>query len=118
MTAAAWSARIEGLPRVAVLSIVQVKGEMIGLMPKGDPIPTHMIWGNEIYLVPRHDRILVGATVAREGFDTAPTEAAAQWLFTRAAALVPALESWHFVQHWAGLRPGSPADLPLIGPSP
>jgi glycine oxidase len=30
---------------------------------------------------------------------------------------MPALASWRLVEHWAGLRPGSPDDLPLIGPS-
>ena len=117
LAAGAWSGRLEGLPSDAVPPIVPVKGEMIALAPMREEIPKHMIWGNDIYLVPRHDRLLVGATLSREGFDTAPTDKAAQWLFDRAVALAPGLAEWELVEHWAGLRPGSPDDLPLIGAS-
>jgi glycine oxidase len=117
LAAGAWSGRIEGLPAEAVPAVVPVKGEMIALSPKGDAIPKHMVWGNEVYLVPRHDRLLVGATVTREGFDTRITPAAAEWLYAHAVGLMPALAEWDLVDHWAGLRPGSPDDLPLIGAS-
>jgi glycine/D-amino acid oxidase-like deaminating enzyme len=96
--------------------IVPVKGEMIALTKAA--IPNHMIWGNGLYVVPRGGYLLVGATVTREGFDSAPTDAAADWLVDQAVALMPALRVWELVKHWAGLRPGSPDDLPLIGSSP
>lgn len=118
LAAGAWSARLEGLPSEVIPPIVPVKGEMVALAPAGNAsIPTHMIWGHEIYLVPRHERLLVGATVTREGFDTGITHSAADWLLGHAVAVVPALAHWDLVDHWAGLRPGSPDDLPLIGPS-
>jgi glycine oxidase len=117
LAAGAWSSRIEGLPAEAVPAVVPVKGEMIALSPKSDAIPKHMVWGNEVYLVPRHDRLLAGATVTREGFDTRITRAAAEWLYAHAVGLMPALAQWDLADHWAGLRPGSPDDLPLIGPS-
>jgi glycine oxidase len=117
LAAGAWSGRIEGIPGEALPAIVPVKGEMIALTPKTDALPKHMIWGNEVYLVPRHDRLLVGATVTLEGFDTGISDAAARWLYGHSCALMPALAQWEMVDHWAGLRPGSPDDLPLIGPS-
>ncbi|MFL5240464.1 MAG: glycine oxidase ThiO [Rhizomicrobium sp.] len=117
LAAGAWSGRIEGLPADGVPAVIPVKGEMIALSPKGDAMPKHMVWGNEVYVVPRHHRLLVGATVTREGFDTRITRAAADWLNARAVGLMPALAQWDLVDHWAGLRPGSPDDLPLIGPS-
>jgi len=117
LAAGAWSSRIEGLPADAIPAVIPVKGEMIALSPKGDAIPKHMVWGNEVYLVPRHDRLLVGATVSREGFDTRITRAAADWLYAHATGLMPALAEWDLVDHWAGLRPGSPDDVPLIGPA-
>lgn len=117
LAAGAWSSRIEGLPPEAVPPVIPVKGEMIALTPKHDALPAHMIWGNDVYLVPRRERLLAGATVKREGFDTGLTRAAAQRLFAHAAALVPALANWDVVEHWAGLRPGSPDDLPLLGAS-
>ena len=118
LAAGAWSSRIEGIPAEALPPVIPVKGEMLALAPPTNAIPKHMIWGNEVYLVPRRDRLLVGATVTREGFDTGITDAAARWLYGCACDLLPSLADWDLVDHWAGLRPGSPDDLPLIGPSP
>lgn len=117
LAAGAWSSRLEGLPAEAVPPVIPVKGEMIALASAREAVPRHMVWGNEVYLVPRPDRLLVGATVSREGFDTRTTQAAAEWLYNRAVSLMPGLKAWEVADHWAGLRPGSPDDLPLIGPS-
>jgi len=114
LAAGAWSARIEGLAPDILPPVVPVKGEMIALDRRGE-LPNRLISGNEIYLVPRSDRLLVGATVSQEGFDTSLSDAAADWLFARAAALMPSLAAWPVADHWAGLRPGSPDDLPLLG---
>jgi glycine oxidase len=116
LAAGAWTAQIEGLPKDAVPPVFPVKGEMLALdPPDGVGIPHHAIWGNEIYLVPRLRRLFVGATVARNGFDTTPTDDAEEWLFTRALGLLPQLDDWKISDHWAGLRPGSPDNLPLLG---
>ena len=117
LAAGAWSSRLEGLPPEAVPPVIPVKGEMIALAAKHHALPKRMILGNDIYLVPRRERLLVGATVSRQGFDTSTTQGAAQWLFEGAIRLAPALRDWDLVEHWAGLRPGSPDDLPLIGPT-
>ena len=80
---------------------------MIALRPaSGAALPTRLVWGNDVYLIPRHDRLFVGATVAREGFDTAITDTAADWLATQATSLISTLSQWDIVEHWAGLRPG------------
>jgi len=117
LAAGAWSGQIDGLPPEIVPPVVPVKGEMIALEPAGAALPKHVIWGNGVYLVPRKGRLLVGATVSRDGFDTRPTATAAQFLFDRAATLLPDLAQWMLAEHWAGLRPGSPDDLPILGRS-
>ena len=114
LAAGAWSARIDGLPPDIVPPVVPVKGEMIALGPRGE-LPKHLISGGDVYLVPRGKRLLVGATLSRDGFDTSLSDTAADWLLARAAALMPPLAEWPVVDHWAGLRPGSPDDLPLLG---
>jgi len=68
-------------------------------------------------MVPRRDRLLIGATVEKDGFDTALTQKARDWLFAEAVANAPALASWVISDHWAGLRPGSPDGLPILGRS-
>jgi glycine oxidase len=115
IAAGAWSGEIKGLPADALPPVVPVKGEMIALKPVRDALPTRLVWGHGAYLIPRHDRLFIGATVSREGFDTSLSRAAEDWLLTRACALMPALKDWPVAEHWAGLRPGSPDDLPIVG---
>ncbi len=116
IAAGAWSSGLKGLPQDLIPPIDPVKGEMIALAPPaGTALPTHLVLGNEIHLVPRHNRLFVGATISREGFDTRATGAAGQWLRMRAAELMPELQGWELTEHWAGVRPGSPDDLPVIG---
>ncbi|HXC57289.1 MAG TPA: glycine oxidase ThiO [Rhizomicrobium sp.] len=116
IAAGAWSGELGGLPPDALPPVRPVKGEMIAVAPPaGTALPSHVVWGNGVYLVPRAGRLLVGATVAEVGFDTAVTDAAAGWLSRRAIALMPALASWEVVERWAGLRPGSPDGQPILG---
>ncbi|HEX4026910.1 MAG TPA: glycine oxidase ThiO [Rhizomicrobium sp.] len=112
IAAGAWSGLLDAIP------IEPVKGEMIVLTPP-DPalLPGPVVWGEEVYCVPRHGRLLVGATVQEEGFDTSPTDAARDHLWSRAAKLMPAVADWRLADHWAGLRPKSPDGLPLLGPT-
>lgn len=112
IAAGAWSGQLDDIP------MIPVKGEMIALAPPpGAALPGPMIWGNGVYLVPRGDRLLVGATMSEVGFDTALTIEARDRLRNRAEALVPSLKSWALDEHWAGLRPKSPDGLPLLGPT-
>jgi len=112
LAAGAWSGLLENIP------IQPVKGEIILLSPP-DPalLPAPVVWGEGVYCVPRHGRLLVGATVQEEGFDTSPTPAARDYLWSRAARLMPAVADWRLTDHWAGLRPKSPDGLPLLGPA-
>ncbi len=116
LAAGAWSGRIDGLPPHALPAVRPVKGQMIALRPpKGAPAPGPMLREGHVYLVPREDRLLVGATVEEAGFDTGLTQEAEQELYDGAVALLPDLERWPVCEHWAGLRPGSPDGLPILG---
>ncbi len=118
LAAGAWSGEIGGLPREAMPPVKPMKGEMLALKPPaGAVLPTRMVWGHEVYLVPRGKRLLIGATLEDVGFNTAVTDAAEDWLSRRALALMPALRDWAIDEHWAGLRPGSPDGLPILGES-
>ncbi len=116
LAAGAWSGRIEGLSSSAIPPVRPVKGQMIALQPpKGSILPVRMVREAHIYLVPRADRLLVGATMEDAGFDTGLTQDAEQSLYDGAVALMPELARWPVYEHWAGLRPGSPDDLPILG---
>lgn len=118
LAAGAWTSRIEGLPPDALPPIIPVKGEMLALEPPaGESLPVSAILGNEVYLIAQRGQLFIGATVTREGFDTSVTKSAADWLLDRAAALVPSLRGWAVAEQWAGLRPGTPDDMPVVGQS-
>jgi glycine oxidase len=117
IAAGAWSGLLEDIP------VVPVKGEVIALTPpSGATLPGPVVWGEGVYCVPRPHmgeggRLLIGATVQEEGFDTSPTRAARDQLRAAAQKLMPSLRDWTLSDHWAGLRPKSPDGLPLLGPS-
>ncbi|HVU19311.1 MAG TPA: glycine oxidase ThiO [Rhizomicrobium sp.] len=118
IAAGAWSGLIGGLPQPAVPQVKPIKGEMLALIPPEQTmLPSHVVWANGVYLVPRGDRLLIGATLEDAGFDTRLTKGAEDWLTDHALTVMPGLKNWTIVEHWAGLRPGSPDGLPLLGPS-
>ena len=70
-----------------------------------------------VYLVPRADgRLIVGATVEEQGFDTAVTAGGVHELLREAYRLLPEVAEMELVEAMAGLRPGTPDNLPLVGP--
>jgi glycine oxidase len=68
------------------------------------------------YLIPRSDgRVLVGATVEEAGFDKRTVPATIQRLYREAAKIIPEFAKAKILEDWAGLRPGTPDDLPILG---
>jgi glycine oxidase len=66
--------------------------------------------------VPRCDgRIVIGSTLEEAGFDKRIDADTIQHLRQAAIRLVPALEEARVLEAWAGLRPGTPDDLPILG---
>ncbi len=101
----------------AKLPVEPVKGQMISLESPQPDLPC-VIWGAGTYLVPRDGSVRVGATVERAGFDVRTTAAGISALLQGARRVMPVLGDCAFQEAWAGLRPGTPDDLPLIGPVP
>jgi glycine oxidase len=74
--------------------------------------------GTPVYLVPRADgRIVIGASVEEVGFDLSPRAGAVYELLRDALTVLPELGEAQFEDVCTGLRPGSPDNAPLIGPS-
>src|SRR5260370_10732860 len=87
-----------------------------GQQPPGAGLLEHVITAFAVCMVPRSwGKILVGATVEDVGFDKTVEPDVIASLHRAAAALVPELAAAQVVESWAGLRPGSPDDLPLLG---
>lgn len=114
LAAGAWVPALAGLPRA--LPIVPVRGQMIGFAVS---TVRHVVEGPDAYLVPRPgQRTIVGATMEQAGFDAGTTASAAAELAAAAGRLVPRLASLSHSEHWAGLRPMTPDQLPILGPDP
>jgi glycine oxidase len=91
-----------------------VKGQMLSVV--GGPALHHVIRAPAVYLVPRSDgRILIGATVEEAGFDKQVVPDTIQQLHQSAIDLIPALAQARLHEAWAGLRPGTPDSLPILG---
>jgi glycine oxidase len=117
------SATMPGVPERLLPPVRPVKGQVLTLRPPAGVAPITrtvrgIVQGASIYLVPRDDgRVVVGATVEERGWDTRPTAGGAYQLLRDALALVPGLDDAELLGVRGGLRPGSPDDLPMIGPT-
>jgi glycine oxidase len=96
-----------------------VKGQMLCLLMPSRTLLKHVIRAPQAYLIPRSDgRLLVGATVEEAGFDKRTDIATIQRLHRAALDLVPELRNGKILEDWAGLRPGTPDALPILGATP
>jgi len=93
-----------------------VKGQMLCLVMSPRGLVKHVVRSPEVYLIPRSDgHLLVGATVEEAGFDKRTVPATIKRLHRAALALVPRLADSRILEDWAGLRPGTPDALPILG---
>jgi len=87
--------------------------------PKGlshGPLLRHVVRTPEVYIIPRSDgRMLLGATVEEAGFDKRVDPDTVQHLHRAATAVAPEIGHMRIHDAWAGLRPGSPDGLPILG---
>ncbi len=114
----AWAGHAEWLPEPARPPVRPVKGQILELRARDGIPPCERIVASErVYLVPRPDgRLIVGATSEERGFDTAVTAGGVHELLREAYRLLPDVAEMELVASMAGLRPGTPDNLPLIGP--
>ncbi len=92
------------------------KGQSLYVQPKRAGLLQHVVAAPEVYLVPRSSgKVLIGATVEDVGYDKTVQPEAVESLHRAAAELVPELASATVTKSWAGLRPGTPDNLPLLG---
>ncbi|WP_188543967.1 glycine oxidase ThiO [Rhodococcoides trifolii] len=98
-----------------------VKGEILRLRARsGSPAgPTRTVRasvnGRSVYLVPRVDGLVVGATQYEHGDDTTVTVGGVRDLLADAERVFPGVADYEFSEAAAGLRPMSPDNVPLIG---
>jgi glycine oxidase len=112
-----WSSAIGGLRDAGRVPLRPIKGQIMRLHdPAGAGLLERVIRMGSSYITPRGDgRYVVGATSEERGFDTTVTAGAAFELLRDASELVPGVSEWVLDEFAAGLRPGTPDNLPAIG---
>ncbi|MGA8539271.1 MAG: glycine oxidase ThiO [Terriglobales bacterium] len=100
-----------------------VKGQMLCVVMPEKELLRHVVrtsgCSQDVYLIPRSDgRMLIGATVEEAGFDKQTVPETIQKLRQAAIELVPRLAEARILEAWAGLRPGTPDGLPILGATP
>lgn len=99
-------------------TIKPIRGQMLLFKAPVGTLIT-VIYQQGVYLIPRLDgHILVGSTVEDVGFDKSTDITTRNTLAEAAFAILPALRYAEFIQHWSGLRPGSPDNIPTIARHP
>jgi glycine oxidase len=96
-----------------------VKGQMLCVIMPERELVRHVVRAPDVYLIPRSDgRMLIGATAEEAGFDKQTVPQTIQKLRLAALDLVPKLADARILEAWAGLRPGTPDGLPILGATP
>ena len=100
-----------------------VKGQMLCVAMPQKELVRHVVrtsgWTPDVYLIPRSDgRLVIGATQEEVGFDKQTLPETIQKLRQAAMNLVPKLAEARILEAWAGLRPGTPDGLPILGATP
>ena len=108
----------EGTARLArLLPTRPVRGQMLALRHEGFRLD-RVLRSERGYLVPRRDgRIVAGSTKEEAGFERRVTAAGIRKVLDAAIELCPSLAAAEIVETWSGLRPGTPDDLPILGPT-
>jgi glycine oxidase len=94
-----------------------VRGQMIALRSNRVKLKK-VLRSQRGYIVPRADgRIVAGSTLENVGFARETTPEGLRAIFDAAVELAPTLAGAEIVETWAGLRPGTPDHLPIVGPT-
>ncbi|QIJ66555.1 glycine oxidase ThiO [Streptomyces sp. JB150] len=124
LAAGSLSGRLAGVPEAVVPPVRPVKGQVVRLTVPARYAPflsrtvRAVVRGSHVYLVPRENgELVVGATSEELGWDTTVTAGGVYELLRDAHELVPGITELPLTETRAGLRPGSPDNAPLLGPT-
>lgn len=112
----AWTSRFQECLHTAI-PVYPVRGQIVAL--KSLPMPVrHVLYSYSGYAVPWPDgRLICGATQEEAGYVAHTTVDGVLQVLAGARRLVPGVGQAEIASTWAGLRPGSPDGMPLLGPA-
>jgi glycine oxidase len=113
----AWAARCGEWLHID-LPVRPQQGQILSLQQPTPPLRS-IVFGEAAYLTPKSEhKVIVGATREEAGFEKRLTASGVAWLLNTAIRIVPSFESSQIDQMWAGLRPRTPDNQPILGPAP
>jgi len=117
LAAGCWSSQISDAAPYA--PTVPMRGQMAALRHTGTPLQ-HVLRSKRGYLVPRGlespQTVVVGSTMENAGYEKRITSGGLEKILSAANELVPELAQAEIIETWSGLRPGTPDQLPILGP--
>jgi glycine oxidase len=118
LAAGCWSSQIAGAAPYAPTA--PVRGQMAVLRNFGGPL-RQVLRSERGYMVPRGlespQMIVVGSTLENAGYEKRVTCGGIEKILAAANELAPELAKAEIAGTWCGLRPGTPDQLPILGPA-
>jgi glycine oxidase len=97
-----------------------VRGQMVALRHAGVPL-RRVLRSERGYIVPRdHEtpqNLVAGSTLENAGYEKAVTSGGLEEILGAVNELAPSLAGAEILDTWSGLRPGTPDQLPILGPT-
>ena len=119
IAAGCWSGNLT-LPSTLLsrAGVSPVRGQMMAFSAPASILGS-VLYSTRGYVIPRSTGIIIaGSTTEYAGFTKTTTEAGLATIEAAAAEILPALSNLPIVERWAGLRPGTADDLPVLGEDP
>jgi glycine oxidase len=118
LAAGCWTSQLSGAAPYAPTR--PVRGQMVALRHAGKPV-RRVLRSERGYIVPRDhanpQKLVVGSTLENAGYEKAVTSGGLEQILSAVNELAPSLAAAEILETWSGLRPGTPDQLPILGPT-
>jgi glycine oxidase len=118
LAAGCWTSQLPGAEPYAPTR--PVRGQMVALRHGGKPI-RRVLRSERGYIVPRNhanpQMLVAGSTLENAGYEKAVTSGGLEQILSAVNELAPSLADAEILETWSGLRPGTPDQLPILGPT-
>jgi hydrogen cyanide synthase HcnC len=112
----AWAAELSRMATGVSIPVNPVKGQIL-LTERMPKLLNGCLTTSDCYMAQKDNgEILIGSTTEDKGFDVSTTYPEINGLVQGAVRCIPQLAQVNLKRCWAGLRPGSPDELPILGP--
>jgi hydrogen cyanide synthase HcnC len=115
--AGAWAAQVARMAGVEI-PITPIRGQIVCTEQLAPGTLRSNLSTRDCYILQKtHGEVIVGSTTERTEFDASVRHEDMRRLAAGAVRAVPALAAAGVKRAWSGLRPGTPDELPILGPA-